>query len=117
MTQKIEGFFDLCKKRGLTGKQGVIIPVSNIRDLVLKEEVVEAVKDGVFHIYPISTIDEGIALLMGKPAGKRNRNGNYPPNTVHGRVYRKLKAFWEYAEGRGEKEQTVSNDTNVSASK
>ena len=117
VTQKIEGFFDLCKKRGLTGKQGVIIPVSNIRDLVLKEEVVEAVKDGVFHIYPISTIDEGIALLMGKPAGKRNRNGNYPPNTVHGRVYRKLKAFWEYAEGRGEKEQTVSNDTNVSASK
>ena len=72
VTYKIEGFFDLCKKRGLTGKQGVIIPVSNIRDLVLKDEVVEAVKEGVFHIYPISTIDEGIALLMSTPAGEKD---------------------------------------------
>lgn len=99
VTYKIEGFFDLCKKRGLTGKQGVIIPVSNIRDLVLKDEVVEAVKEGVFHIYPISTIDEGIALLMSTPAGEKDENGEYPPDSVHGKVMAKLKAFWKYAEG------------------
>lgn len=99
VTYKIEGFFDLCKKRGLTGKQGVIIPVSNIRDLVLKDEVVEAVKEGVFHIYPISTIDEGIALLMSTPAGEKDEKGEYPPDSVHGKVMAKLKAFWKYAEG------------------
>lgn len=99
VTYKIEGFFDLCKKRGLTGKQGVIIPVSNIRDLVLKDEVVEAVKEGVFHIYPISTIDEGIALLMSAPAGEKDENGECPPDSVHGKVMAKLKAFWKYAEG------------------
>lgn len=99
VTYKIEGFFDLCKKRGLTGKQGVIIPVSNIRDLVLKDEVVEAVKEGVFHIYPISTIDEGIALLMSTPAGEKDEKGEYPPDSAHGKVMAKLKAFWKYAEG------------------
>lgn len=99
VTYKIEGFFDLCKKRGLIGKQGVIIPVSNIRDLVLKDEVVEAVKEGVFHIYPISTIDEGIALLMSTPAGEKDEKGEYPPDSVHGKVMAKLKAFWKYAEG------------------
>lgn len=99
VTYKIEGFFDLCKKRGLTGKQGVIIPVSNIRDLVLKDEVVEAVKEGVFHIYPISTIDEGIALLMSTPAGEKDEKGEYSPDSVHGKVMAKLKAFWKYAEG------------------
>lgn len=99
VTHKIEGFFDLCRKRGLTGKQGVIIPVSNVKDLVLKEEVVQAVKEGVFHIYPISHIDEGIALLTGTPAGERNQAGNFPANSVHGRVMKKLKAFDKRAQG------------------
>lgn len=98
VTYKIEGFFDLCKKRGLTGKQGVIIPVSNIRDLVLKDEVVEAVKDGMFHIYPISTIDEGIRLLMETEAGEKDAEGNFPPESVHGRVWRKLKEFHKRSE-------------------
>lgn len=102
VTHKIEGFFDLCRKRGLTGTQGVIIPVSNIKDLVLKEEVIEAVKEGVFHIYPISHIDEGIALLMGTPAGKKNRNGNFPAGSVHGKVMKKLKAFDQRAQGKEE---------------
>ncbi|MCR4672684.1 MAG: AAA family ATPase [Lachnospiraceae bacterium] len=96
-TYKIEGFFNLCKKRGLTGKQGVIIPESNIRDLVLKDEVVEAVKEGMFHIYPISNIDQGLELLLGCPAGKPDENGNYPEDTVHGKVYAKLKAYSEAA--------------------
>lgn len=104
VTYKIEGFFDLCKKRGLTGKQGVLIPVSNVKDLVLKQEVVDAVKDGMFHIYPIDSIDEGIALLTGKTAGKRNAKGEYPKNSIHGRVYEKLKRFHIYAQGNDETE-------------
>lgn len=98
VTYKIEGFFDLCKKRGLTGKQGVIIPVSNVRDLVLKEEVVEAVKEGLFHIYPISTIDQGIELLMEREAGKKDTDGNFPPESVHGLVWQKLKDFHKRSE-------------------
>lgn len=93
VTFKIEGFFDLCNRRGLTGNQGVIIPVSNINDLVLKDEVVEAVKNGIFHIYPISNIDEGIELLMNKAAGKRDKNGKFPLDTVHGLVMKKLKEY------------------------
>ncbi|MCL1844004.1 MAG: AAA family ATPase [Defluviitaleaceae bacterium] len=88
-THKIEGFFDLCKKRGLTGTQGVIIPTRNIRDLVLKDEVINAVKKGEFHIYPISTVDEGMELLMNKPAGIYP----YPADTVHGKVFRKLRSY------------------------
>lgn len=99
VTHKIEGFFDLCKKRGLTGNQGVIIPVSNVRDLVLKDEVVDAVKDGVFHIYPIAHIDEGIELLTGVPAGERGRNGKFPADSVHGRVMKKLVDFNLCAQG------------------
>lgn len=95
VTHKIEGFFDLCKKRGLTGKQGVIIPVSNVKDLVLNEDVVDAVKAGVFHIYPIAHINEGIELLMNYPAGEKNANNEFPSDSVHGKVYAKLKAFAE----------------------
>lgn len=93
LTHKIEGFFDLCKKRGLTGKQGVLIPRSNVKDLVLNDEVVDAVKNGMFHIYPITHIDEGIELLMQYPAGEKDENGEFPENTVHGKVYRKLMEF------------------------
>ena len=93
VTHKIEGFFDLCKKRGLTGNQGVLIPVSNIKDLVLNDEVVTAVKDGIFHIYPITHINEGIELLMQYPAGEKNEQGEFPKDSVHGKVYAKLKAF------------------------
>ena len=89
-TYKIEGFFDLCNARGLTGKQGVIIPTRNTRDLVLKDEVVDAVKKGMFHIYPISRVDEGIEILMETPAGDKDP---YPFNTVHGKVYRKLRSY------------------------
>lgn len=102
VTQKIEGFFALCKKRGLTGKQGVLIPVSNVKDLVLNDEVVDAVKEGRFHIYPIAHINEGIELMMGHPAGERDAAGNFPAESVHGRVYARLKAFAEGAKHYGE---------------
>ncbi len=95
VTYKIEGFFDICKKRGLTGKQGVIIPVQNVKDLVLKDEVIDAVKDGLFHIYPISSVDEGIEILTGVSAGVKGARGKYPPNSVYGKVYKKLKSYHE----------------------
>ena len=93
VTQKIEGFFKLCKKRGLTGNQGVLIPISNVKDLVLNDEVIDAVKEGVFHIYPIQHIDEGIELLMEYPAGEKDEQGMFPAESVHGKVYAKLEAF------------------------
>ena len=93
VTHKIEGFFALCKKRGLTGQQGVIIPAANVRELVLSDEVVQAVKEGVFHIYPITHISQGIELLMETPAGEPDESGDFPEDTVHGRVSAKLKAF------------------------
>jgi lon-related putative ATP-dependent protease len=95
VTLKIEGFFATCKKRGLTGEQGVIIPEQNTRDLALNDEVVEAVKDGVFHIYAITTADEGMELLTGTPSGSRKGRGKYPPDSVHGRVSRKLRDFYK----------------------
>lgn len=91
VNEKIEGFFDVCKAQGLSGKQSVLIPVQNTRHLVLRKDVAEAVAKKKFHIYAIGNVDEGITLLMGKPAGKPNVKGIYPANTVHGRVQRKLK--------------------------
>ena len=98
VTDKVEGFFDVCKKRGLTGKQGVIIPWQNVKDLVLNDEVVEAVKDGMFHIYPISHVDEGIEILTGVSVGVRNEKGILPVKSVHGKVFRKLKKYHKKAQ-------------------
>lgn len=95
VTQKIEGFFELCRQRGFTGDQGVMIPHQNIRNLMLQDEVVNAVKEGVFHIYPVKTIDEGIEILTGVEAGERGLQGIYPPGSINHRVYEKLKRFSE----------------------
>ncbi|MEO0076683.1 MAG: ATP-dependent protease, partial [candidate division WOR-3 bacterium] len=81
----------VCKAKGLTGTQGVIIPEANVEDLMLKQEVVEAVKQGKFHIYAIKTIDEGIELLTGLKAGEKDEQGNYPSGTVNYLVNEKLK--------------------------
>jgi predicted ATP-dependent protease len=83
VNEKIEGFFDLCRARGLSGSQGVLIPASNVKHLMLRQDVVEAVRDGHFHIYPIGTIDEGIEILTGLPAGSRGEEGTYPSGTVN----------------------------------
>lgn len=85
-TAKIEGFFDVCKEKGLTGQQGVIIPAANALTLMLREDVVEAVAAGQFHIYPVSTVDEGISILTGLPAGERGPDGRFPEGTVNRRV-------------------------------
>lgn len=93
LTDKIEGFFNICKLRGLTGDQGIIMPYQNIKNLNLNDEVIKAVKDGMFHIYAIKNVDEGIELLTGVPAGKKNKNGDYPAGSVNYLVNEKLKAY------------------------
>ncbi len=95
VNEKIEGFYNICKKRGLTGKQGVIIPIQNVRNLHLTDEIIENVKEKKFHIYAISTIDEGIEILTGVPAGKQNKDGKYPAGTINHLVYEKLKKYYE----------------------
>lgn len=92
-TNKIEGFFELCKLRGLDGKQGVIIPHQNIKNLMLGDEVIEAVKKRQFHIYAVKTIDEGIQILTGLKSGEKDQNGKYPKATINYKVYEKLKKF------------------------
>ena len=95
VNQKIEGFFDVCKAKGLTGKQSVIIPVQNIDDLMLRKDVVEAIDKEKFHIYAVKTIDEGIKILTGVKAGEKNKDGKYPPETVNYLVDKKLAEFAE----------------------
>lgn len=90
---KIEGFYQVCKMRGLDGSHGVIIPVQNIMNLNLSDEVVDAVKNKKFHVYAISNIEEGIEILTGVPAGKKDKNGNFPAGTVNHLVYEKLKKY------------------------
>jgi predicted ATP-dependent protease len=95
VNQKIEGYFEVCRIRGLTGKQGVMIPASNVRNLMLKEEVVAAVKAGDFHIYPVGTIDEGIEVLTGVKAGEPTGDGNFGAGTFNDGVQRKLLSLAE----------------------
>ena len=91
VNEKIEGFFDICQARGLTGEQGVIIPATNVVNLMLREDVVQAVRQGNFHIWPVSSIDEGIHLLMGVPAGIPDADGEYPEGSVHHGVQKRLR--------------------------
>lgn len=112
INEKIEGFYHVCKIFGLTGKQGVIIPESNIKNLMLHEEIIEAVKKKKFHIYAITTIDEGIPLLIGKPAGIRLPNGSYQKNTVNWMVEQRIIEFAKKFKTFGaEKKQTKRGKT------
>jgi predicted ATP-dependent protease len=99
VNQKIEGFFKVCQAKGLTGDQGVLIPQQNLRNLMLREEVVDAVKQGQFHIYSARTIDEGIEILTGTPAGERQTDGTYPEGTVNYLVDKRLKEMAERLKG------------------
>lgn len=95
VNEKIEGFFDICRLLGITGRQGVIIPQSNVQHLMLREDVVEAVRAGQFHIYPVETIDQGIEILTGKAAGTLQLDGSYAADTVNGTVHRRLRELAE----------------------
>ncbi|MGB9721688.1 MAG: AAA family ATPase [bacterium] len=107
VNEKIEGFYEVCKAKGLTGSQGVIIPQKNVNDLMLKQEVVEAVKRKKFHIYAIKTIDQGIEILTGKKAGNRTRT-TFEKNSINYLVEKKLRDYAEKMKGQ-EKEQPKQN--------
>jgi len=95
VNEKVEGFFEVCKDKGFTEEQGVLIPESNVQNLMLKEEVVEAAREGKFHIYPVKTIDQGIEILTGVKAGARRPDGSFEEGTVNYRVDEHLKAMAE----------------------
>jgi len=94
VNEKIEGFFEVCKQSGLTGDQGVIIPRTNMINLMLKEEVIKAVEEGKFHVYAIDTVDDGIEILTGIKAGKPDKNGKYKKGTVNAMVAEKLDEYY-----------------------
>ncbi len=98
VNEKIEGYFQICKMRGLTGEHGVMIPVQNIDNLQLSDEIIEAVKNKQFHIYSVSTIEEGIEVLTGVPAGKKDASGHFPAGTINYLVYEKLKKYAKISE-------------------
>ncbi|MDO8838695.1 MAG: AAA family ATPase [Parvibaculum sp.] len=93
VNDKIEGFFDICMRRGLTGDQGVLIPAANVKHLMVRQDVVDAVERGMFAIYPIEHVEEGVELLMGAPAGVRGPDGNFPSGTIYARTEDRLAAF------------------------
>ena len=95
VNSKIEGFFQICKIRGLDGTQGVMIPKQNVRNLNLSEEVVQAVKEGKFHVYAIANIEEGMEILTGVPCGKKDANGHFPAGSINYLAYEKLKKYAE----------------------
>jgi predicted ATP-dependent protease len=104
VNEKIEGFFESCKRRGLTGKEGVIIPSRNCKHLALRRDLVKAVESGQFVVYAVGTVEEAIELLTGFPAGERGLDGLFPPDTIYGRVAARLEemaqtvAEWSEAE-------------------
>jgi len=117
VNEKIEGFFKVCKNRGLTGEQGVMIPKANVKDLMLKEEVVEAVKNGTFHIWAVAHVNEGIEILTGRSAGERDEAGRYPEGSINALVDEKLRSLAEglrdFAKAKyGGGENGTDNDEN-----
>ena len=100
VNEKIEGFFQICKIRGLDGSHGVMIPIQNVNNLQLSEEVIDAVKNKLFHIYSVSNVDEGIEVLTGVPAGKKDKNGHFPAGTINYLVYEKLKKYSKISENK-----------------
>jgi predicted ATP-dependent protease len=118
-TKKIEGFFDVCKVQELTGEQGVIIPEQNVKNLMLREDVVEAVRQGKLHIYPVRTIDEGITVLTSVEAGERQEDGTYPEGTVNHAVQNRLRELALKLKDFGKKgeEETQGEESEESEGK
>ncbi|HDQ70708.1 MAG TPA: ATP-binding protein [Chloroflexi bacterium] len=115
VNEKIEGFFDVCRNRGLTGQQGVIIPAANVHQLMLREDVVEAARAGEFHIYAVETVDQALALLTGEPAGEQDEGGNFPEGAVNQRVEARLiqlaKRQRDFSESPAEEEEEEEKES------
>ena len=110
VNEKIEGFFDVCKVKGLSGEQGVLVPAANVQHMMLREDVVEAVKQGKFSIHAVTTIDDGIEILTGVPAGVRGADGLYPKGTINRLVEERLRAFAERQRAFGKTEPEKTGD-------
>ncbi len=110
VNEKIEGFFDICNTRGLTGDQGVLIPDSNVQHLMLRDDVVQAVSEGKFHVYPIKSIDQGIELLTDMSTGEPDDEGAYPEDTINGKVQARLKKFADAEDSNGASDEEESAD-------
>jgi len=119
VNQKIEGFYDCCKAKGLSKENGVIIPDSNIKDLMLRKDVVQAVEKGNFHIYAVKNIDQGIEILTGKKAGELKADGTYPKGTINYLVDKKLSDLAEGLKnfGNNEKDKKAGNKRKSSGKK
>ncbi len=119
VNEKIEGFYAVCEAKGFTGEQGVMIPRDNIHNLMLKQQVVRAVKEGRFHVWAVSSIEEGIELLTGLPAGKVKPNGAYPEGTVYRQVTDSLEALTRQAMelNRGARNGIVPTSASASTSR
>lgn len=107
VSEKVEGFFDICQARGLTGEQGVLIPAANVVNLILRQDVLDAVAAGQFHIYAIAAVDQAIEILTGLSAGQVDDAGNYPADTVNGRVQSRLRRFAELRRDFGRPEEVA----------
>jgi len=110
VNQKVEGFYRVCKAKGLTGEQGVLVPAANLDSLMLDEEVVRAVEAGQFHVYAVRTIEEGIELLTGVPAGVLDEEGVYPEESVFGRIEARLERMREALEKKDDEEKKKPGD-------
>jgi lon-related putative ATP-dependent protease len=110
VTRKVEGFFDICKHKGFTGDQGVLIPEKNIRNLMLKQEVIDAVKTGQFHLWPISSIEEGVEILTGIESGRLQPDGTYPEGTVFGKADERLQEIAKIVKDFGKAEEETGKE-------
>jgi predicted ATP-dependent protease len=111
VNEKIEGFFDVCSDRGLTGTQGVMIPSTNVDDLMLRPDIIAAVKAGKFQIWSVSTIDEGIEILTGAPAGKKDKDGAYPAGSVNALMVEKLRDIHKKLKDIDKNDEKEKKDT------
>jgi predicted ATP-dependent protease len=110
VTKKVEGFYDVCRIKGASVDQGIIIPEQNVRNLMLRDDVIEAVRQGKFHLYSVETIDDGISILTGRDAGERQEDGTYPEGTVNYLVDERLKELATKLKDFARKEEQGNKD-------
>jgi predicted ATP-dependent protease len=116
VNEKIEGFFDICQKRGLTGDQGVMIPAANVKHLMLRKDVVEAVEAGQFSVFPIDHVDQALELLTGLTAGERDESGDFPEGSLNRRVRDRLIEFAGYRRSFAAREEDKKTKTTAAES-